>query len=372
MSVLAMAPALFLGGCTSLPSSGPTGAQIQRSLRPTQDTAGIRIVELASVSALPTESAAPVVFHNDFPSPPTDMVGSGDVLDTAIYETGTTLFAGNAKSDIGDGNFALAAQVEKLLPQRVDDDGDVRFPYIGKLHVAGLTVPQVESLIRTAMRGLSQNPQVVVTIRDNITNSIIVGGEVGKPGRLVLPTNQETLSDAIALVGGYRGDAKDIAVTLERQNQTAEFRLSGILNGPERELRVRPGDKIEVFKSPRTFSVLGAPGRVEQISFSGPSISLTEALAMAGGANPNAGDPRAVFVFRFEHDEDGKGSPVVYHLNMMNAGAYFLSQRFAMHDKDVLYVGNAGANQPSKLIQVISQLFAPIVTVTSAVSVLKN
>ena len=99
---------------------------------------------------------------------------------------------------------------------------------------------------------------------------------------------------------------------------------------------------------------------------------MTEALAQSGGTNPNAGDPRAVFVFRFVRGEDGKDEPVVYHLNTMNAGAYFLSQRFAMRDKDVLYVGNAGANQPSKLIQIISQLFAPIVTVTSAVSVLKN
>jgi polysaccharide export outer membrane protein len=44
---------------------------------------------------------------------------------------------------------------------------------------------------------------------------------------------------------------------------------------------------------------------------------------------------------------------------MMNPGAYFLSQRFAMRDKDVLYVGNAGANQTTKMVQLISQLFSP-------------
>jgi len=32
-----------------------------------------------------------------------------------------------------------------------------------------------------------------------------------------------------------------------------------------------------------------------------------------------------------------------------------------MRDKDLLYVGNAAANQPSKLIGIISQLFTPVI-----------
>jgi polysaccharide export outer membrane protein len=38
----------------------------------------------------------------------------------------------------------------------------------------------------------------------------------------------------------------------------------------------------------------------------------------------------------------------------------------------VLYIGNAAANQPSKLIQLISQLFSPLVVLTSAAQTLKN
>jgi polysaccharide export outer membrane protein len=42
-----------------------------------------------------------------------------------------------------------------------------------------------------------------------------------------------------------------------------------------------------------------------------------------------------------------------------------------MRDKDLLYIGNARANQPSKLVQIISQLFSPIVTATSAAQALR-
>jgi len=101
-------------------------------------------------------------------------------------------------------------------------------------------------------------------------------------------------------------------------------------------------------------------------------MSLAEAIASAGGANPNLGDPAAIFVFRYVPDAEGILQPVVYHLNMMRTRSYFLAQRFAMQDGDVLYFGNAKANQPSKAIQLISQLFSPILTVTSAVQTVQN
>jgi polysaccharide biosynthesis/export protein len=118
--------------------------------------------------------------------------------------------------------------------------------------------------------------------------------------------------------------------------------------------------------------VLGASGKVEQQQFSRSSVSLAEAIANAGGAHPSIGDPAAIFLFRYGRDAQGNEVPVVYHLNMMKAGSYFLAQRFAMQDKDVLYFGTAAANQPSKVIQLISQLFSPILTVTAAVRTIQN
>jgi polysaccharide export outer membrane protein len=180
-----------------------------------------------------------------------------------------------------------------------------------------------------------------------------------------LPTNQESLLDAIALAGGYRGDAKDLIVRVQRSNRQAEIRLGSVLDARDPDFRIYPGDRIVVIKSPRSFSVMGAPGKVEQFPFSSSSVSLAEALAMAGGANPNTGDAKAIFVFRFAKTPEGQDKPVVYHLNMMNAGSFFIAQRFAMHDKDILYVGNAGANQPAKAVQIISQLFAPVLSVAA-------
>lgn len=362
---LFIAPALLVG-CAAIPSSGPSGAQIRSEIKADTSHLGISLLEVKTAADLPSFAEPAAVFSPDYTPPPsTEMLGAGDVLDIVIYESGITLF-GRAAPVGGDANAETSAKAERLPPVRVGDDGEINIPFVGNVNVAGRTTAEVERLLRQALRRKSQNPQVLVSIREGLTNSVIIGGDVARPGRLVLPTNRETLSDVIALAGGNRGEIKDMLVRVQRDGTNGEFRLSDILSNPERDLRIFPADRISVVRMPRSFSVMGAAGKAEQVPFPTASVSLAEAIALAGGANPNTGDPRAIFVFRFAKGADGKETPVVYHLNMMRAGSYLLAQRFYMTDKDVLYVGNAAANQPTKLVQIISQLFFPLVALQSA------
>lgn len=365
---------LLLGACSSLPSSGPSGVQIRKGAQIDQTISGIRVVELTDGDELPVEVPPPAVFAPSYDPPPTDLLGPGDVIDVNIYEAGVMLFGGSPGDAVGAARAGVTptARIERMPLLRIDDRGNIRLPYAGTIRAAGLTVSQLESSIRAAMRGLSQDPQAIVTIREGITNSVIMGGEVARPGRLVLPTNRETLSEVIALAGGYRGDAKDIAVRVQRRDYEYQFRLSDVIGGEGQDMRIYPGDRVSILRQPRSFSIMGSAGRVDQLPFSSPRVSLAEAIATAGGANPNAGDPAAIFVFRYVTQPDGKEIPVVYHVNMMKTGSYFISQRFAMRDKDVLYVANARANQASKLVQIISQLFAPVVAVESVVRATGN
>jgi polysaccharide export outer membrane protein len=296
---------------------------------------------------------------------PTDLLGPGDVLNITVYEAGVTLFGSSAAriaAASGGEGVDTSSTAEHLPPIRVDDQGYIRVPFVGRLKAAGHTAAELQSMIRSGLQGMSQDPQVMVSIQDSITNSVILAGEVARPGRLVLSTNHESLVDAIALAGGYRGAAKDAVARVQRNGQTFEIRLSDLLDMPEDDIRVAPGDRITLVNRPQSFSVLGAPNRAEEIVFPRARLTLAEAVAQAGGANPNAGDAGAVFVFRYVPQPDGTERPTVYHLNMMKPGAYLLSQRFLMHDRDLLYVGNARANQLTKFVQLMSQLFVPVAT----------
>jgi polysaccharide export outer membrane protein len=369
-SAILLATTVALAGCASLPNSGPTGTEIRKAAR-TASTSDFpfvlleveRAADLPSVPTLPAASALTLVRQ------PTDLLGPGDVLNVTIYEAGVTLFGGSglrASSAAGAAVFDPSSSAEKLPPLRVDDQGYINVPFVGRLRAAGRTAADLQAMIENGLRGMSQDPQVMVSIQESITNSVIVAGEVAKPGRLVLNTNRESLVDAIALAGGYRGAAKDAVARVQREGESFEIRLSDLLDTPAEDLRVAPGDRITLLSRPQSFSVLGAPNRAEEITFPRSRLTLSQAVALAGGANPNLGDAASVYIFRYVRTADGTEQPTVYHVNMMKPDAYLLSQRFLMHDRDVLYVANARANQLTKFVQLLSQLFVPVMTVRSA------
>lgn len=353
-----------LAGCASLPSSGPTGMEIRRAAVAKPGQYPFTLIAVETPATIPPPPSIPSSALITMPPRPTDLIGPGDVLNVTVYEAGVSLFGTALRTAAigGSPGMDTSSSAERLPTMRVDDYGYIKVPFVGRLRAAGHTAAELQAMIQSGLQGMSQDPQVMVTIEQSITNSIILAGEIAKPGRLVLATNRETLLDAIALAGGYRGQAKDAVARVQRDDQTFEIRLSDLLDQPQQDVVVAPGDRITLVSSPQSFSVLGAPNKAEEINFPRGRLTLAEAVALAGGANPNAGDAAAVFVFRYVPLPNGTEQPTVYHLNMMRPGAYLLSQRFLMRDRDVLYVGNARANQLTKFVQLLSQLFVPVAT----------
>ena len=180
--------------------------------------------------------------------------------------------------------------------------------------------------------------------------------------RYNLTLQRERLLDAIALAGGATNSAEDTVVRFNRGSQFLEERLGRIRAGAADDLVLIPGDRIELLKRPRSFISLGATGKVEQIDFQTGEVSLAEAVARAGGPTDAVADPSAVFLFRYDPAVPGGAEkPVIYRLNMLQPASYFLSQRFTVRDKDVIYIANAAANRPAKMVNIINQLFSPFV-----------
>lgn len=356
--------AVSLSGCASLPSSGPTGVEIRQAAAGKTGQYPFDLVEVAGVEALPAAPLVPTSTLSQIPPRPTDLLGTGDVLNITVYEAGVSLFGTALRTAAASGGTVIdtSSSAERLPAVRVDDFGYIKVPFVGRIRAAGRTAAELQAIIQNGLRGMSQDPQVLVSIEQSISNSVILAGEVSKPGRLVLATNRESLIDAIALAGGYRGDAKDAIARVQRDGQMFEIRLSDLLDLPQQDVPVAPGDRITLVNRPQSFSVLGAPNKAEEINFPRSHLTLAEAVALAGGANPNAGDAAAIFIFRYVVLANGTEKPTVYHLNMMKPGTYLLSQRFLMRDRDVLYVGNARANQLTKFVQLLSQLFVPVAT----------
>lgn len=87
----------------------------------------------------------------------------------------------------------------KLLDYLVDNEGNIDYPVLGKLHVAGLTMRECEALIRKELQQyLNEVPNVTVRTSNY---KISVLGEVKSPGTYTVSDERINIFQALALAG---------------------------------------------------------------------------------------------------------------------------------------------------------------------------
>lgn len=364
-----MLPAALLAGCASIPTSGPTQSQIVRATQPDRNQLGMAIVDVdqqvvarvagdtaAADALMPTLATFAQPVNND-------LVGPGDVLAIAVYEVGVGLFGGERTAT---EVFDPSARGENFPTVVVDRDGTIKLPYIGVIQAAGRTPAQIASSIEQGYRSKSQSPQVLVTLKQNISQTVYVTGDTHRPGRIELTLQNERLLDAVALAGGAVSQTQDMVVRFTRRGQTVAERLDRIIPGAADDLVLESGDRLELIREPQTFVAFGAANKIDQVPFNQTNLTLAEAIARSGGPNDNTANPKAVFLFRYVASATAPTSqppaPMIYRIDLMNPSSYFLTQRFAMRDKDVIYVSNARINRAAKFVNIINQLTSPFVT----------
>lgn len=354
---MALLLALSLTGCATLPQAGPTGRRII--------SAGAKgdfsVVEVASASALPAAETLPQ-FTALPPSWRTSVgqLAPGDIVSVTFYEVGVRIFSGGSS---GQGTaFDPAAKGEKVGPIEIDQAGRITLPYVGTIAAAGRTPAQLGRDIEEQLRGKSENPQAVVQLDVANGSAVIVGGEVASSGRVRLTSAHERLLDIMALSGGPKGESADLLLRVMRAGAVSEGPFEALTFDNIGGMPMEPGDRIDVVRTRRAFSVMGSANKVNRYSLPLRSFSLADGLALAGGANENVANPAAVFVFRYvKPAPDAPEQPVVYHINMLKPVSYLLAQKFDLQNKDVVYIAGAEANQPGKLLQMIGQVFTPLV-----------
>ena len=365
-AALAVAALCGLSACSTLPSSGPGARAVL--LAGQEPGASYRVVDLDAntigAASQPETAADATLGRLGTTSSPTaaDAIQVGDALQVVVYEVGAALFGtGGSASSLSAtlaGESSPVANAQTLPPMIVAPDGFIALPYVGRVQAVGRRPREVASDIERGLRGKSQSPQVVVTVREDVGNVVMVMGDIKSPGRKPLGYRRESLLDMIAMAGGPTNAKADSIVRLTRAGSTYEASLGEIHSGSPSDVKLEPQDRIEIIFRPRTFTAFGATGRVSEIPFQSASLSLAEALARMGGPLDQQADPTGIFVFR---TEPSKGGATAYRINLKDPKSYLLVQQFQIRDKDLIYVSNARANAFAKLLNMIGIVVNPIV-----------
>lgn len=108
----------------------------------------------------------------------------------------------------------------------VDTEGNIDFPVLGKVHVAGLTRSEIAAKIKGELEGQNLVKDPVVTVEFlNLTVSVL--GEVQRPGRFSIDKDRVTILDAISMAGDLtiQGKRENVLVQRDTDGKTTLYRV---------------------------------------------------------------------------------------------------------------------------------------------------
>ena len=173
---------------------------------------------------------------------------------------------------------------------RVGNGGDVYLPLIDYVHVAELTVEEAQALIekRLADGGFVRNPHVTIFVDESSSQGITVLGEVTKPG--IYPNvGDHKLYEIVSEAGGFTASASR-KVSIIRRNRAEPIHLTlprNLADDLTSNVEIFPGDTITVPRAPIIY-VVGDVGRPSGLLIDNGSLTVLQAIALAGGTNRTA------------------------------------------------------------------------------------
>lgn len=186
-------------------------------------------------------------------------------------------------------------------PFRLDADGDVKLPMVGRIHAGGQTVEQLEAEITKRLKVYLEQPEVTVSIADFRSQPVSILGEVATPGVHQLE-GQKTLLEILAVAGGLRPEAGSTVTITRRleygripvpgaaddpthQFSIAEINLKSVMEAkkPAWNILIRPHDVLSVPRADVIY-VIGEVARAGALPLhDGQSFSVLEAVSSSGG-----------------------------------------------------------------------------------------
>jgi polysaccharide biosynthesis/export protein len=173
---------------------------------------------------------------------------------------------------------------------RVEPDGTVNFPYVGRIKAAGSTEDGLARAIEKRLAALQivTEPHVLVEVT-TFGAQVSLQGEVGLPGVYTIdrPT---TLSEIFARAGGLKEASGTVIIRRHGRETRYNSRdlFAGVVNGDA--IFVQNNDDIYV-ELPPFFYVYGYVGHTGEFPLLRP-LTVQQAIAIAGGLAPLGSESR--------------------------------------------------------------------------------
>jgi polysaccharide biosynthesis/export protein len=194
-------------------------------------------------------------------------LGAGDLIEVSVYNV-----------------------PELTTKARVSNSGDIYLPLIDYVHVEGMTQEEAQALIekRLSDGGFVRSPHVSIFVDDASSQGVTVLGEVMKPG-IYPDVADHKLYEILSLAGGFSQNAAR-KVSILRRNEPDPIHVDlprNLADDPGGNIDILPGDTVTVPRAPIIY-VVGDVGRPSGLQVDNGTLTVLQALALAGGTNHTA------------------------------------------------------------------------------------
>jgi polysaccharide biosynthesis/export protein len=390
--------AILLAGCTTLPASGPDhntiAAGAASSLLTDPGAIAFDYV-LLDINSVVLDHVVDIGLGSFFRSfglqkqpAPVIRVGVGDHVQVTVFESSSGGLFVPAEAGSRPGNFVT------LPTQEVDRSGTITIPFAGPIAAAGRTLPELQKDIENRLVNRAIEPQVLVTLPErNASEVTVVGDIVSSANKFKIRPGGERVLDVISKAGGLKNPGYEAFVTLQRGKKKTTVYFPTLINNPNENIFVAPGDTLYVYRQQQKFVAVGAlgssgqtSGLTGQFAFEQEKLSLNEAVARAGGLLDFRANPGQVFLYRLEYREslekvkvdlkrfrpDQNLIPTIYRANFRDPSSFFFAQAFPMRHKDIIYASNADAVEVVKFLNFLRSITSTVAGVAGDAVVIGN
>lgn len=217
----------------------------------------------------------------DAPPPADYIVGPRDLL--SINVNGKPEFSSIATTT-GTTSVSISSMggaVKEANGCRVDGSGNIQLPYVGTVHVWGMTLLEIQDRLVSMYSKYLKNPWVIVDIKEYKSHPLNLLGPFRNQGTMFMDKPLRLL-EGIALGGGYESTADLTAARLIREKKTLPVDIYALLNQGDARQNVwlKGGDTLYIPDSrSRQVFVFGAVKKNGPVTIPPGGLTLAQALA---------------------------------------------------------------------------------------------
>ncbi len=264
----------------------------------------------------------------------------------------------------GGGGEEQSRRAATATGHLVDSQGNIFFPQIGVVHVAGMSSSEIREVLTIRLLEFIPDPQLDIGVARYRSQKVYVFGKVENSKVIPVTDVPLTILEALSHVGKYKDGSEIYNVNLVRNERSYVIDVEAIFNNGDlsQNYILKDGDVLHF--PDHNYDQVYAVGEFQinaSVSLPGHFFSAADLIQneKVGGLNLASVDAGQIFIFRYrevppdENHDKTRIIPLVYHLDISSAESMLLAANFPLQSNDVMFAAPTNLTRWNRVVMQI-------------------